>query len=83
MKMVFAYFAIALLLGMGLVSTFRPTIIQSFAIKHNKIWLPGIRNPFYEWMKTADYLVAARIMGVFLIFLALGLGYALSLIVFK
>jgi|HubBroStandDraft_6_1064221.scaffolds.fasta_scaffold1017757_2 hypothetical protein len=83
MKILFAYLAVASILTLGLVSIFRPTVVQSFASRHNKLWLPGIQNPFYEWMKTSEYLVMVRIVGGFLILLALGLAYALSLVVFR
>jgi hypothetical protein len=76
MNILFAFLVILVLL-MGLISLFWPVKLQKLALKYNKMMLPGVPNPLYEWMKTADYLLMMRILGLVSIVAALLIGYGL------
>ena len=51
----------------GLFCVFFSRLVQSIALKSCRNLVPGLRNPFLDWMKTAEYLWTVRVIGSILV----------------
>jgi len=70
---------VVLLLGLGLSFIVIPKKIQLLALKYCRNVLPGVPNPFLEWMRTPEYLWMVRVIGGIAILMDAIVEYALMI----
>ena len=60
---------LSLLVGflIGLFCLFFSRLVQSLALRSCRNLVPGVRNPFLDWMKTTEYLWTVRVIGAILV----------------
>jgi hypothetical protein len=74
-KTVFALFLALFFLICGVIAAAVPYRIQKFAIDYHTKY--RVYNPFLDWMKTKNYIISLRVIGLASIAVSIFLFYVL------